>query len=102
MNYHILNYYLIKERKKILQINGYKCSFCNTDKLYLTKIFCDHFTGIDHLCHFYMCNNCYQKFYEIDDYSEKEEICPNCGKFYVNFSQIVEILNYINYLMRKK
>ena len=45
-----------------------------------------------------MSNNCYQKFYEIDDYSEKEEICPNCGKFYVNFSQITEILNYINYL----
>ena len=45
-----------------------------------------------------MCNNCYQKFYEIDDYSEKEEICPNCGKFYVNFSQIAELLNYLNYL----
>ena len=87
-----------KKKNSPNNINGYKCSFCNTDKLYLTKIFCDHFTGIDHLCVFYMCNNCYQKFYEIDDYSEKEEICPNCGKFYVNFSQIAELLNYLNYL----
>ncbi len=87
-----------KKKNSPYNINGYKCSFCNTDKLYLTKIFCDHFTGIDHLCHFYMCNNCYQKFYEIDDYSEKEEICPNCGKFYVNFSQIAELLKYINFL----
>jgi hypothetical protein len=91
---------LYSERKKKNSpnnIDNITCSFCNNNKSELTKIFCDHFQGIDHLCIFYMCGNCFEEFYN-KDYTKTNELCPNCYKYIVNFSYITSIENYMKYI----
>ena len=93
---------LYSERKKKNSpnnIDNITCSFCNC-KSHLTKIFCDHYYGLDHLCIFYMCGECCDDFYN-KDYEMTEELCPNCHKYYVNFSYISSIEEYMLHLKTK-
>ena len=95
---------LYSERKKKnspKNIDNITCSFCNSNKSELTKIFCDHFQGIDHLCIFYMCGKCFEEFYN-KDYKNTNELCPNCNKYIVNFSYITSIENYMKYIKSNK
>ena len=93
---------LYSERKKKNSpnnIDNITCSFCNC-KSHLTKIFCDHYYGLDHLCIFYMCGECCDDFYN-KDYKKTKELCPNCYKYSVNFSYISSIEEYMLHLKTK-
>lgn len=75
---------------------GYNCSFCREfyqKKLNIVKLFCNPDFDQDHTCQFWICRDCY--FYK----SKKKynEICPNCGKFYVNFSRLGNIFRYLKW-----
>ena len=73
--------------------SGYKCSFCRdffSKKLNIVKLFCNPDFDSDHTCQFWICRDCFKA-------KRKEnihEICPNCGKFTITFSQLNSIYRY--------
>lgn len=79
-------------RNKINKANPLElvtCSFCNSNSLdsqILVKVFFNKKMDSDHNCYFYFCPRCFD---EITD----NTLCPNCGKFKVNFHNI-ETLPY--------
>ena len=76
--------------------SGYKCSFC-TDfyqkKLNIVKLFCNPDFDPDHTCQFWICRDCYKNKKRI----KRNELCPNCGKFIINFSQLSRIYRYLRW-----
>ena len=76
--------------------SGYKCSFC-TDfyqkKLNIVKLFCNPDFDPDHTCQFWICRDCYKNKKKI----KRNELCPNCGKFIINFSQLSRIYRYLRW-----
>ena len=86
--------------------SGYKCSFCQdfySKKLNIVKLFCNPNIDPDHTCIFWICRDCYNK--KMNDYYYnyyKDDICPNCGKFKINFSKLRSIYYYLkrkNYIL---
>lgn len=76
--------------------SNYKCSFCKEfyeKKLNIVKLFCNPDFDPDHSCIFWICKDCYfnKKKNNMDN---MEELCPNCGKFYINFTQLYRIFRY--------
>ena len=73
--------------------SGYKCSFC-TDfyrkKLNIVKLFCNGDFDPDHTCQFWICRDCYWE----KSKRNLNEKCPNCGKFFINFSRLSQIFRY--------
>ena len=68
--------------------SNYKCSFCKEfyqKKLNIVKLFCIPKFYPDHSCLFWICRDCYYKKRE----KKSHELCPNCGKFYINFTKII-------------
>ena len=76
--------------------SGYKCSFC-TDfyqkKLNIVKLFCNPDFDSDHRCQFWICRDCYQNKKRI----KRNELCPNCQKFIINFWQLNRIYRYLKW-----
>ena len=70
---------------------NYKCSFCREQKGKLMRIFFHREKDADHSCYFFMCDACVDDYRNAD--GDKVELCPNCGKFWVNFTKI----NYIKF-----
>ena len=74
--------------------SGYKCSFCKdfyNRKSNIVKLFCSPDDDSDHTCQFWTCKQCYFE----NKKNKKIEECPNCGKFLINFSKVVRILEYL-------
>ena len=76
--------------------SGYKCSFC-TDfyrkKLNIVKLFCNGDFDSDHTCQFWICRDCYWE----KSKKRTDEICPNCGKFFINFSKLYRMFRYLRW-----
>ena len=73
--------------------SGYKCSFCREfyeKKLNIVKLFCNPDSDSDHTCQFWICRDCYYGKCR----RRGNEICPNCGKFYINLSRLISIRRY--------
>ena len=73
--------------------SGYKCSFCKEfyeKKLNIIKLFCNPDFNPDHTCQFWICRDCY--YYKLR--GRGNEICPNCGKFYINLYKLSRIYRY--------
>ena len=80
------------------ELNRFRCSFCMDfykNKWNLARLFCnyDYEYEQDHSCQFFLCTGCYRK----KRYEDKKELCPNCGKFYVNFGRVCSTMKYYNY-----
>ena len=76
--------------------SGYKCSFCKDfydRKSNIVKLFCNPDDDSDHTCQFWTCKQCYFK----NKKNEKDEECPNCGKFLINFSKVIRIFAYLRW-----
>ena len=76
--------------------SDYKCSFCKefyAKKLNIVKLFCNPDFDPDHSCIFWICKDCYFNKKK-NNKDNEEELCPNCGKFYINFTQLYRIFRY--------
>ena len=76
--------------------SGYKCSFCKdfyNRKENIVKLFCNPDYDSDHTCIFWTCKKCYFE----NKKNKKDEVCPNCGKFLVNFSKLKRIFAYLRW-----
>ena len=76
--------------------SGYKCSFCKdfyNRKSNIVKLFCNPDYDSDHTCQFWTCKKCYFK----NKKNTKDEVCPNCGKFMINFSNLIRIFYYLRW-----
>ena len=74
--------------------SGFKCSFCKdfyNKQSNIVKLFCN--PDYDHTCQFWTCENCYYK----NKGNKKNEKCPNCGKFMINFSKLLRIFTYLRW-----
>ena len=73
--------------------SNYKCSFCKEfykKKLNIVKLFCNPDLDPDHSCLFWICRDCYYNKCKI----KLNELCPNCKKFTINFTQTMRIFKY--------
>ena len=69
--------------------SNYKCSFCQdfyAKKSNIVRLFCNEEIDPEHTCQFWICRNCYNNINKYRDKNRDIEPCPNCGKFFVNFS----------------
>ena len=76
--------------------SGYKCSFCKdfyNRKSNIVKLFCNPDYDSDHTCQFWTCRQCYLN----NKSKKKDELCPNCGKFLINFSKLIRIYVYLRW-----
>ena len=67
--------------------SNYKCSFCKdfyAKKLNIVRLFCNPEIDPEHTCQFWICKDCYRHKFNYGT----EEICPNCGKFKINFAKL--------------
>ena len=72
-------------------VTNYKCSYCtdfSAKKLNIVKLYC--IDDEDHSCIIWVCLNCYKK----KRGERKDEICPNCKKFIINFSCLKSIFRH--------
>ena len=72
--------------------SDYNCSFCYRGffkkKLNIVRLYCIDDT--DHSCIFWICRDCYKSKSRIS----KQELCPNCEKFIVDFTRLKSIFRF--------
>ena len=90
-----LTYLYFKGCNSYKNDSNYKCSFCQdfyAKQSNIVRLFCNKEIDPDHACQFWICKDCFYKKYKYSDV----EICPNCKKFKVNFSNLKSYYNWMN------
>ena len=81
--------------------SGYKCSFCKEfyqKKLNIVRLFCNSDIDPDHSCQFWICLDCYKKKCK----NNYNELCPNCGNFFITFSKLRRIFRYYRWKAKQE
>ena len=75
--------------------SNYKCSFCidfYAKKSNIVRLFCNEAIDPEHTCQFWICKDCFFKKIRY----RSIEICPNCKKFKINFSNLKSYYKWMN------
>ena len=75
--------------------SNYKCSFCidfYAKKSNIVRLFYNEAIDPEHTCQFWICKDCFFKKIRY----RSIEICPNCKKFKINFSNLKSYYKWMN------